>query len=242
MPDHAFYALGLDGAKRRIDAVTSNPGHALWAGIVAPARAPLLARRLLSDDLFSGWGVRTLSARASAYNPLGYHLGTVWPHDNSLIVAGLRRYGHDDEADRLVTAVFEAALQFPYFRLPELFSGIARNEYAVPIGYPVACSPQAWAAGSLPFMLSQMLGLQPRQGGRALELVRPRLPAHLQQARLRGLRVGQTRLDLVFTQAGRSGESAQVTVERMEGDIEVRLSDAVDGGKSTATTPPSSSR
>ena len=222
MPGPSFYALGLDGAKRQIDALSSNPGQALWTGIMDAARAAPVAARLLSEEFFSGWGVRTLSSRAAAYNPLGYHLGTVWPHDNSLIVAGLRRYGFDREANQILGGLFDAARHFPDFRLPELFSGIARTDYGVPIGYPVACSPQAWAAAALPFMLGQILGLRPRDGGTVLEVVRPVLPSWLNRVRLRGLRVGGARLDLAFARAEPPGQSVQVTVERQSGEVEVR--------------------
>jgi glycogen debranching enzyme len=153
--------------------------------------------------------VRTLGSRATTYNPLGYHLGTVWPHDNSLIVAGLRRYGFDGAADQVLSALFGAALHFPYFRLPELFSGIARTEYGVPVGYPVACSPQAWAAAALPYMLSQTLGLRPRDGGAALDVVRPSLPVGVNRLQLRGLRVGAARFDLTFERTNQ-GVRAQV--------------------------------
>jgi glycogen debranching enzyme len=152
---------------------------------------------------------------------LGYHLGTVWPHDNALTVAGLRRYGLDAEANRVFDAQFDTALHFPDFRLPELFSGIARTSYGVPIGYPIACSPQAWAAGALPFMLSQVLGLRPR-AGRVLEVVRPSLPAALQQVQLRSLRVGAARVDLTFTRPTGSSGPASVVVDRCDGDVEVR--------------------
>jgi glycogen debranching enzyme/CRP-like cAMP-binding protein len=223
LPGQGYYALGLDGRKRPIDAITSNPGQALWTGIVEETRAPLVAARLLSDDLFSGWGIRTLSSQASAYNPLGYHLGTVWPHDNALILGGLRRYGCDAEASRLFGALVDAAQHFNYARLPELFCGMARTEYAPPIGYPVACSPQAWAAGAIPYMLGEMLGLRPRKGGQVLEIVRPVVPPGLQHVHLRDLRVGDSRLDLAFTRPAASGEPARVQVERQSGSVGVRL-------------------
>jgi glycogen debranching enzyme len=222
MPEAQFYALGLDGRKRQIDAITSNPGHALWTGIVEEDRAGAVARRMLADDLFSGWGVRTLAVDVDSYNPLGYHLGTVWPHDNSLIVAGLRRYGFAAEANQVFTALFEAALQFPYYRLPELFCGIARTHYGVPIGYPVACTPQAWAAASLPFMLSQVLGLYPTDGGRVLQVARPVLPSCLNEVRLRGLRVGDSRLDLRFTRGDSPHTPARLKVEGKTGSVKVR--------------------
>jgi glycogen debranching enzyme/CRP-like cAMP-binding protein len=223
MPAESFYALGLDGAKHQIDTVTSNPGHALWTGIVDDEHAPAVAAQLLSQELFSGWGVRTLSSRAAAYNPLGYHLGTVWPHDNSIIVAGLRRYGFDVEAGQILNALFGAALHFPYFRLPELFSGIARTDYGVPVGYPVACSPQAWAADALPFMLTQMLGLLPHDGGATLDVVRPILPLGVNRLQLRGLRVGSARVDLAFERVDHQDEQTRVTARATAGTPLVRL-------------------
>jgi glycogen debranching enzyme len=213
--------------KRQIDATTSNPGQGLWAGIIAAERAPAVVARLLSDDLFSGWGIRTLGRENDAYNPLGYHLGTIWPHDNSLIAAGLCRYGFATEANRVFTALYEAALQFPYYRLPELFCGIARTAYGVPIGYPVACSPQAWAAASLPFMLAEVLGLRPRDGGRVLEIARPVVPEWLGEVQVRGLRVGDARLDLTFIPAALPDEPAEVQVTRNTGTVEVRIAEAV---------------
>jgi glycogen debranching enzyme/CRP-like cAMP-binding protein len=223
MEDAQFYALGLDGAKQQIDAITSNPGQALWSGIIDEGRAQAVVARLLSDELFSGWGIRTLGRDNAAYNPLGYHLGTVWPHDNALIAAGMVRYGFIDEANRVMSALFDAAQHFPYSRLPELFCGLARTNYGVPIGYPVACSPQAWAAGSLPFMLTEILGLHPTEGGKVLTIARPVLPTWLGNVRVQGLRVGDGRLDLAYTQPPVPGTPANVVVERQDGDTRVEI-------------------
>jgi glycogen debranching enzyme len=223
MPDVRFFALGLDRDKRQIDAVSSNPGHALWTGIVDESKALHVADRLMSEELFSGWGIRTLSSRSATYNPLGYHLGTVWPHDNALAVAGLRRYGCDGQAIDVISAIFDTAQHFPYFRLPELFSGIPRKEHGVPIGYPVACSPQAWAAGAIPFMVSQLLGLRPRDGGKTLEIVRPVLPSWLTRVRLRRLHVGHATVGLTFTRSERDGEPASVAVDDIAGSVDVQI-------------------
>jgi hypothetical protein len=173
----------------------------------------------------SGWGIRTLSTAMAAYNPVGYHLGTVWPHDNSLIVAGLGKYGFDTAVCMVLTVLFEAAQHFPYLQLPELFSGIPRTNYGVPVGYPVASSPQAWAAGAVPFMLTQLLGLRPRDGGRVLELVRPWLPARLHRVRLRCLRVGNANVDVQFTRPDQSAGPASVSVERTTGDADIRAAE-----------------
>jgi glycogen debranching enzyme len=165
MPDEGCYALALDGAKRQVDAVSSNAGQCLWAGIVPPERAPILARRLLADDLWSGWGIRTLSTRMAAYNPISYHNGSVWPHDTSLIAAGLARYGFADEAVRVIDGLLAAAERFPEYRLPELFAGYPRRPYGVPVEYPDANSPQAWAAGAVVLMAQTLLGLAPGPRG-----------------------------------------------------------------------------
>jgi glycogen debranching enzyme len=167
--------------------------------------------------MFSGWGVRTLASGAARYNPIGYHLGTVWPHDNSLIAAGFRRYGADEAACRIFTGIVEAAMYFESYRLPELFTGFARGSHSVPVRYPVACHPQAWAAGSVPFLLTTLLGLQPDAFARRLRIVRPMLPDFIDRLHMRGLRVGAARADLSFTRADRRlAVAAQV-----EGDLDV---------------------
>ena len=158
-----YYAIGLDGDKRQIDSMTSNMGHLLWSGIVPRDRADVIARQLMSPKLYSGWGIRTLSTEDYGYNPIGYHLGTVWPHDTSLIAAGLARYGHRDEANTLAVALLEAAATTG-FRLPEAISGYAREYGAFPVPYPTACSPQAWATGAPLLLLRTMLGLDARNG------------------------------------------------------------------------------
>ncbi|WP_446217038.1 amylo-alpha-1,6-glucosidase [Micromonospora sp. IBHARD004] len=158
-----YYAVGLDGDKRPIDSMTSNMGHLLWSGIVPEERAGQLARHLMSPELFSGWGVRTLSTADVGYNPIGYHVGTVWPHDNSIIAAGLARYGHRDEANRIAMAMLEASRHSEH-RLPEAFSGYDRSFGRQPVPYPTACNPQAWASGAPLLFLRTMLGLEPREG------------------------------------------------------------------------------
>ncbi|MGO4588129.1 glycogen debranching N-terminal domain-containing protein [Micrococcaceae bacterium Sec5.1] len=146
MPERGYYAIALDGKKRQVDACASNMGHCLWPGIVDDDKAPLVAERLMSPEMFSGWGVRTLATDMGAYNPASYHNGSVWPHDNAIIAAGLVRYGFVAEAQRIATALLEAA-EFSDGRLPELFCGFTRDEVvAKPVPYPTACSPQAWAA------------------------------------------------------------------------------------------------
>ncbi|MEE6259591.1 amylo-alpha-1,6-glucosidase [Plantactinospora sonchi] len=167
-----YYAVGLDGDKQRIDSLTSNIGHLLWSGIVPPDRAEVLARQLMSDQLFSGWGVRTTASTDPAFNPIGYHMGTVWPHDNSIIADGLARYGFREEANRIIMAMLEAA-KHSNFRLPEAFSGYDRSLGRSPVQYPTACNPQAWASGAPLLFLRTLLGLHPRDGRVVLDPVVP---------------------------------------------------------------------
>jgi glycogen debranching enzyme len=145
MPERGYYAIALDGQKRQVDACASNMGHCLWQGLVDEDKAPQVVERLMSPEMFSGWGVRTLASDMGAYNPASYHNGSVWPHDNAIIVAGLLRYGFVAEAQRIATAILEAA-EYSGGRLPELFCGFSRDQIAEPVPYPTACSPQAWAA------------------------------------------------------------------------------------------------
>ena len=178
-----YYVIGLDGDKRRIDSMTSNVGHLLWSGIVPGERAGLVARQLMSDGMFSGWGVRTLSSTERGYNPLGYHVGTIWPHDNAIVALGLVRAGFRDEANRIALAQLEAAALTGY-RLPEAFAGFDRSVSRFPVPYPTACSPQAWATGA-PFVFVQgMLGLEARDGELRLD---PRVPKEVGRIHIRRL-------------------------------------------------------
>jgi len=160
MPERGCHALALDGEKRQVDSLTSNIGHLLWSGLLDEDEAAATAERLLEDQLYSGWGVRTLGRREAGYNPLGYHTGTVWPHENSLIAAGLARYGHHEAASTIASAMLRAA---PYFehRLPEVFAGYPASMTTVPVAFPTASRPQAWAAGTPLLLLSTLLDLRP---------------------------------------------------------------------------------
>ena len=155
-----WFALGLDAEKKPIDALGSNMGHCLWTGIVDEDKAPAVAAHLLSPEMFSGWGIRTLASNMAGYNPVSYHLGSVWPHDNAIIAAGLTRYGFVDEAQRVITAMLDTATNFGS-RLPELFGGLGRDEVPFPVSYPSSCSPQAWAAASPLLFLRSILRLDP---------------------------------------------------------------------------------
>jgi glycogen debranching enzyme len=160
LEEHGWLAMGLDRDKRPIDALTSNMGHCLWTGILDTDKAEIVGKRLLSDELFSGWGVRTLATSMARYNPVSYHNGSVWPHDNAICVAGLMRYGLVDAAHRVIEGIIDAAAYFGN-RLPELFAGLPRDEVPFPVHYPTSCSPQAWAAASPLLMLRAMLRFDP---------------------------------------------------------------------------------
>jgi glycogen debranching enzyme len=218
MGDVGCYALALDGNKDCVDGIASNAGHALWAGIASQDRAASVARALTSGGMWSGWGIRTLSAETVGYNPIGYHLGTVWPHDNGICAAGFARYGLFEEARKVAGALLEATAHFREARLPELFCGFDRDYSPLPVPYPVACSPQAWAAGSLFHMVSATLGMRADARANRLELVRPSLPDWLADLRLRNLRVGSALVDLAFD---RETETISVEVLRRTGDLDV---------------------
>ncbi|HEV7810353.1 MAG TPA: hypothetical protein VGO64_07125, partial [Candidatus Limnocylindrales bacterium] len=218
--DLRYYAMALDGTKRPLDAIASNAGHCLWSGIVSPTRARDVADRLTSPAMFSGWGIRTYAEGQPGYNPIGYHTGSVWPHDTSLIAAGLKRYGFEDESNRLVGQMFQAAQHFDEYRLPELFCGFDRDESVLPVPYPVACSPQAWAAGASFLFLETMLGLRAHAGSGELELHHPVLPDWIGKVTLTNLRIGDASVDLLFHR-WRGTTSAEVL--RKVGDLSVTI-------------------
>lgn len=220
MRQRRFLAVARQGGGRPVESFTSNAGQALWSGIVSPAHARAVTSTLMREPMFSGWGVRTMSEAETAYNPIDYQVGSVWPHDNSMIAAGFKRYGRDQDALRLFTAMFEAAGRFPQFRLPEVFAGFSRERYPTPVQYPVACSPQAWAAGTLPYFLITVLGLTPDATRGVLEVNRPQLPDWLNEVTVHGLRVGDARLDLSFR---RSHDATLVALLDRRGSIDLRI-------------------
>lgn len=217
-----FYGQAIDGSGRLVPAISSNAGHALYSGIVSPERAGAVVERLRASDMYSGWGIRTLSSTMPHYNPMSYHNGSVWPHDNGLIVAGFRRYGFKEEANRVITDMLDAAKHFKYNRLPELFCGFSREfeRYTIPISYPVSCSPQAWASGTIPFMLQTILGFDPDVANRRLEL-QPCLPDWLDEIQIRRLRFADRTLDLTVR-----GHGSDVELSHNAGDdIQVTLAE-----------------
>ena len=218
IPHEAFYALALDGDKRPCEVIASNVGHCLWTGIVEDGRAETVSKRLLADEMFSGWGIRTLSSRERRYNPMSYHNGSVWPHDNALAANGFRRYRMSEHAMTLMTGLFEASRYCDHRRLPELFCGFARHGDQGPIFYPVACAPQAWAAGSVFAMLTALLGLDADAARHRLTLESPVLPPWLRWIEIHGLRVGEANVDLSIV---RGRDAASVELLGRRGNVEL---------------------
>jgi glycogen debranching enzyme len=217
MPEEGFYAMALDGAKRPVRSIGSNTGHALAAGIVPPELAGTVADRLMAADLFSGWGVRSLSDWHPSYNPLAYHLGCVWPVEQATFALGFKRYGLDRHLDRLVDATFDAASASPNWRLPEALTGHGRIDVPTPVPYPAANIPQAWSASALVQLVQIMLGLYPFAPLRVLAVIRPRLPAWAPEVRLTNVRVGSAVVDLRFRR--RQDGTASWHVDRRRGSL-----------------------
>jgi len=194
------YYLGLDGDKRPIESVASNAGHCLASGIVPPERAGRVVERLMAPDMWSGWGIRTLSSEHSAYNPFSYQTGSVWPHDNALIAGGFRRYGHDAEAAQVALGMFEATERFQANRLPELFAGLPRDAGSFPVQYLGASVPQAWAAGSIFRLVAILCGIHATTDKTGSRLyVDPALPEWLPELTIRNLRAGDGAAGLRFS-------------------------------------------
>ncbi len=214
------YAMALDGAKRPCRVQSSNPGHLLYCGIMAPERARLVADSLMGPDLFSGWGVRTLAENERRYNPMSYHNGSVWPHDNALAAAGLARYGMADRAQKILAGMFDAALAVDLNRLPELFCGFPRQAGQGPTLYPVACIPQAWAAGTAFMLLEAVVGLQLNATVPEILFHRPALPDFLDRVEIGNLVVGTASVDIILN---RHPHSVGVNVMRRHGNVEIRM-------------------
>jgi glycogen debranching enzyme len=217
-PELGTYALALDGAKRPCLVRASNAGQLLFTGIVSRDRAGVVARTLVAPESFSGWGIRTLATSEARYNPMSYHNGSIWPHDNALIAAGCARYGLQNEALSVMSGLFDASVFMDLHRLPELFCGFPRRPGERPTLYPVACNPQAWAAASVFMFLQAALGLEVEAPERVLRFTRPKLPAFLEEVRLRNLCVGPHTLDLLLE---RHADDVSITVLRRDGDIEI---------------------
>ena len=221
MEEAGTYAIALDSRKQQVRSATSNAGHLLFSHVLTEQRARRVARTLMDPASFSGFGIRTLATGQRAYNPLSYHNGTIWPHDNSLIAMGFSNYGLQKSAAQVLTGLYDAGRQFRHNRLPELFCGLGRGENDLVVSYPVSCSPQAWASGASFLLLRACLGLYPDAPRKTLKIVNPRLPAWLNELTIEGLRVGQTRLTLHFAH---SGDGTFATVKEMVGEpLAIRL-------------------
>ncbi|WP_414526848.1 glycogen debranching N-terminal domain-containing protein [Nodularia chucula] len=218
LKDQDFCALALDGDGQPVESITSNPGHCLNLGIFTPEKAYSVAERLRAPDMFNGWGIRTLSSLSPAYNPMGYHIGSVWPHDNSLIAMGLRSLGLIDQALEVFQGLFDMTSQQPYQRPPELFCGYERNGDHAPVRYPVACTPQAWATGTIFQLLQMVVNLVPDAQNNCLRIIDPTLPESINSLSLHNLKVGGTILDLEFE---RSGSTTACRVVKKRGNLRV---------------------
>ncbi len=217
--DLGTYALALDGQKQQCRVRTSNAGHALFCKIASQERAEILAASLLNDQIFSGWGIRTVGASESRYNPMSYHNGSIWPHDNALIGMGFSLYGLQAHASKILHGLYEASRYVELRRLPELFCGFhKRTEASGPTLYPVACAPQAWAAGSVYLLLQACLGLDVRARERHLCFENPSLPPSLDEVRIENLAVGDASADFLVR---RDGPGVTVEVLRKRGDLEI---------------------
>jgi glycogen debranching enzyme len=214
LADSGCFALALDGEKRQVDAITSNIGHLLWTGIVDDEHAARVAELLVSPELFSGWGVRTLSSAMASYNPMSYHNGSVWPHDTAICIAGLTRYGFYDEAATIGLGLVSAAESFGG-RLPELFCGFSSVEFAGPVAYPAACSPQAWAAASLISVVRSFIGVEPDVPKGVVRL-QPAVPDLLDKLTVRGMMLAGNRVDL-------EASGAHARVEGLAPSLRVEL-------------------
>jgi glycogen debranching enzyme len=201
MPDQHFYGIAIDGEGALCRVRASNPGHLLYVGLPTPERAAATAHQLLSPAFDSGWGIRTLAEGEARFNPMSYHNGSVWPHDTALCAAGIAHKGDRAGAVRVLRTMFETATHFD-MRLPELFCGFARGHGTTPVSYPVACLPQAWAAGSAFMLLQACLGVSIDGWRDEVHVIRPRLPQGIEQVALRGLQVGERHIDLVFRRFG----------------------------------------
>src|SRR5256885_16983510 len=188
--------MALDKDKKQVQVINCNAGHLLFCRIVSKERARTITQRFMAEDMFSGWGWRTLASSEPVFNPLSYHRGSVWPHDNSLIAHGMALNEMRTGAIRCLTSLYQASLNFRDYRLPELFCGVQRGEYDEPVHYPVSCSPQAWASGAMFLLLTSVLGLRPRAPKPDLNILKPMLPEGLLHLRVRNLLIGYIRVCL----------------------------------------------
>jgi glycogen debranching enzyme len=219
--DGGYYAIALDGEHRPCRVVSSNMGHALFCGIAAPARAARAAQRITAKDMFSGWGIRTIGTAEARYNPMSYHNGSVWPHDNALVSLGLARYGHMKAALSVLGAIFDASTHMYLRRLPELFCGMRRRRGQGPTLYPVACAPQAWASAAPFALLAAAVGLQLDARSDVVRFIDPQLPGFIDELELSNIKLGTSVLDVLLHR--RRGEGVAVTVLEKQGPANVEV-------------------
>ena len=221
LEDQRYFAQALDSHKNTVPNITSSIGRCLYCGIIDDDKARYVITRLTSPDMTSGWGIRTMSRKAPLYNPMSYLHGSVWPHDNSIIVAGMKRYGYHWEVDEIATQIFDASAFFDYHRLPELFGGFHRDReaYSIPAEYPASCTPHAWAAGSIFMLLQSIIGLQVNAADRRIYLS-PRLPNWLQYASVKNLSIGHKTLSLHFDRRA-PDEETRFEISDNEAGVEV---------------------
>jgi glycogen debranching enzyme len=220
LPDQDFVAIALDGEKKPCSVLSSNAGQCLFTGILDLCHAEKLGEKLLGEAMFTGWGIRTLGSHEARFNPMSYHNGSVWPHDNSLIAAGFARYGMKDEVLKITEALFDVSVNIDLYRLPELFCGFPRREGQGPTLYPVACSPQSWAAGTVFHLLRACLGMQIDGLERRISLSHPVLPHAIEELRIRHLSVADAQVDLMFK---RHGSEVSVYVENRRGKVDIAV-------------------
>lgn len=223
LDDLGTFALALDGHKRPLPTVTSNAGHLLWSRLPDAARAARVGHTLLASDMSCGWGIRTLSSRHRVFNPMSYHNGSIWPHDNALVMMGLSLYGLSADALPVVAAMQDAAAVADLNRLPELYCGISRDGAAAPVSYPVSCSPQAWASGALFLMLQGVLGIFPDAPRHLLHVRNPVLPTHLQELTITNLAVGRARVSLHFARHATRTLVNVLAIESDDASLQVRI-------------------
>lgn len=223
LQDQEYCALALDGEGKPVDSITSNPGQCLNLGILDADKALKVATRLKARDMFTGWGIRTLSSLSPAYNPMGYHIGSVWPHDSSLIACGLRSINLVDQSLRVAQGLIEMTLAQPYQRPPELLCGYEQdNGFGTPVQYPVACSPQAWASGTIFQLITMMVNLVPNAPNNQLRIIDPALLSSIRRLSIKNLRIGTTLLDIQFDRSGdRSSDSVACRVVKKQGNLRV---------------------
>ncbi len=222
LSDQEYCALALDGEGKPVDSITSNAGQCLNLGILDADKALKVASRLKARDMFTGWGIRTLSSLSPAYNPMGYHIGSVWPHDSSLIACGLRSINLVDQSLLVAQGLIDMTLSQPYQRPPELFCGYEHDGFSTPVQYPVACSPQAWASGTIFQLITMMVNLVPNAPNKQLRIIDPALIGSIGRLSIKNLRIGNTLIDLQFEKSGdRAGDTIACRVVKKQGNLRV---------------------